>query len=279
MAAILHGGRGDHALLFAAMRKTLIASSIAAVALVGLAGGAAFASESNGAPQAAPTTAAPGMDIFSDMGLTPEQGECLVANVGTVDMNDLTALMDLMTQCGISTDQLLQIGQDAAPTTDGLADTPTTAAEAPPGTLDSATVAAVFEIMGLDEATVDCLVEGAATAGATDDQSAELVFIGCGVGPLMMLDAIVALHEQTGAIAAETTTTVAGGPATTVAAVGNPMVDLLLEQLAAQGINLDASQGQCILDNIADFDPNDMASVIGVLETCGIDIADLLPSG
>ena len=57
------------------------------------------------------------------------------------------------------------------------------------------------------------------------------------------------------------------------------MVDLLLEQLAAQGINLDATQGQCLLDNISDFDPNDMAAMAAVFETCGIDIADLLPSG
>jgi hypothetical protein len=68
-------------------------------------------------------------------------------------------------------------------------------------------------------------------------------------------------------------------PSASVASSGNAMVDLLLEQLAAQGINLDATQGQCILDNISDFDPNDMASVLSVLETCGIDIADLIPGG
>ena len=60
---------------------------------------------------------------------------------------------------------------------------------------------------------------------------------------------------------------------------GNAMVDLLLEQLAAQGINLDAEQGQCLLDNISDLDPNDMAAMLAVFETCGIEIADLLPGG
>ena len=221
------------------------------------------------------------MDIFADMGLTPEQGECLVANVGSVDMNDLTALMDLMTQCGISTDQLLQIGQEPRrrrpwrPTSSWRRMRRCRPARSTPPRSPT-----VFEIMGLDEATVDCLVEGEATAPSpTDDQSAEAVFIGCGVGPLLILDAIVALHEQTGATTAESTTTVAGGAGDDGVSSGNPMVDLLLEQLAAQGINLDATQGQCLLDNIADFDPNDMASVIAVLETCGIDIADLLPSG
>ena len=57
------------------MRKTLIASSLAALALGGLAGGAASAADSDAAPEAAPTTLAPGMDIFADMGLTPEQGD------------------------------------------------------------------------------------------------------------------------------------------------------------------------------------------------------------
>jgi hypothetical protein len=270
---------------FGAMRRTLIASSVAALALVGLAGGAVYAAESDSSPGAAPTTLAPGMEVFADMGLTPEQAECLVANVGAVDMNDLTALMALMTQCGISTEQLLQIGQTSDTTTVPEGTVAASPESTPPVELDSATVAAVFEVMGLDEATVDCLVEGASTAAPTDDQSAELVFLGCGVGPLAILDAIVALDAQSGAIVTEDLAvvedTVTGSlePPASVASSGNAMVDLLLEQLAAQGINLDATQGQCILDNISDFDPNDMASVLSVLETCGIDIADLIPGG
>ena len=55
------------------------------------------------------------------------------------------------------------------------------------------------------------------------------------------------------------------------------MVDLLLEQLEAQGITLDATQGQCLLDNISDFDPNDLSAMAAVFETCGINIADLIP--
>ncbi len=57
------------------------------------------------------------------------------------------------------------------------------------------------------------------------------------------------------------------------------MVDLLLEQLAAQGINLDAEQGQCLLDNISSLDPNDMSAMLSVFETCGINVADLIPGG
>jgi len=262
------------------MRNTLIASSVAAMAVVGLAGGAVFAAESSGSPATPSTTLAPGMDIFADAGITQDQLLCIGSNAGSIDMSDLAALTDIFAECGISLEQLMQIGQGVAPTTTGASDVVVASDEpVPPGTLDAATLATVFEIMGLDEATVDCLVEGEATAPSpTDDQSAEAVFIGCGVGPLLILDAIVALHEQSGATTAESTTTVAGAQATTALSSGNPMVDLLLEQLAAQGIVLDATQGQCLLDNIADFDPNDMASVISVLETCGIDIADLLPS-
>ncbi len=88
------------------MRNTLIASSVAALALAGLAGGAVYAADSDASPEVASTTTVPGMDIFADMGLTLEQGACLVENVGGVDMEDLTAMMDLMTECGVSTEQL-----------------------------------------------------------------------------------------------------------------------------------------------------------------------------
>jgi hypothetical protein len=257
------------------MRKTLIASSLAALAIVGLAGGAAFAAESDGSP-ATPTTLAPGMDIFADMGLTPEQGDCLVANVGSVDINDMTALMELMTECGISADQLAEIGSATA-TTAPATDSSTTAASLPTD-IDPATASAVLTLLGLDQTAVDCLVSGSIGA-PLDDAAAEQVFVGCGVGPAQVLEAIVALNTLAGAVGpVEPVVDVVAtsGPAVTS---GNAMVDLLLEQLAAQGINLDATQGQCLLDNLSDFDPNDMAAMAAVFETCGINIQDLLPSG
>ena len=82
-------------------------------------------------------------------------------------MNDLTALMELMTECGISTEQLLNVGEDAvaaAPTaSEGL--TPTLSL-APPADIDPAAAAAVSPLLGLDPTTVDCMV--AAEAGGTD---------------------------------------------------------------------------------------------------------------
>jgi hypothetical protein len=263
------------------MRKTLIASSVAALALAGLAGGVAVASNSEGSPAAAPTTTVAGTDIFNDMGLTPEQGDCLVANVGGVDLNDLTALMELMTQCGISTDQLLQVGEDAlAPDTTTLDADTTTLDAVPPADIDPAAAAAVLALLGLDQPTVDCLVSAAETAPPTDDAAAESVFVSCGVGPLQILDAIVALDAAAGdATTPVDTATVTVAPSGSVVSSGNPMVDLLLEQLAAQGITLDAEQGQCLLDNISSLDPNDMTAMLSVFETCGINVADLIPGG
>src|SRR5262245_30485116 len=91
------------------MRNTVIASCLAVVALGGLAGGVASASDSGAAP-ATPSTTLPGLGELTDLGLTPEQSQCLVDNIGSVDMEDMTALFGVMTQCGISLDQLMQIG-------------------------------------------------------------------------------------------------------------------------------------------------------------------------
>ena len=265
------------------MRRTLIASSVAALALAGLAGGAAvYAADSGASPAVASTTTLPGSDIFADMGLTPEQADCLVANVGGVDMEDLTALMNLMTQCGVSTDQLLQIGEDALTTT-LPGETPTTTLVSPPPLeLDATTATAMLALLGLDQTTVDCVVAGVETQAPADDAAAESVFVTCGVGPLQILDAIVALDAAAGDAAPDETVAAATetlAPPASIASSGNAMVDLLLEQLAAQGIVLDAEQGQCLLDNISDLDPNDMTAMLGVFETCGIEIADLIPGG
>ena len=260
------------------MRKTLIASPFAVLALAGLAGGAVYAVDSEASPEAAPTTTTAATDIFEQLGVTPEQSECLVANVGSVDMEDLTALMDLMTQCGISTEQLLQIGQSGATTESSLVVETITSESSPPGELDPDTVTAVFALFDLDQSAVDCLVGEAETVAPTDDATAEGVFITCGVGPLQVLEAIVALDAAAGDVdTALDTPAISLAPTESVTSSGNAMVDLLLEQLAAQGITLDADQGQCLLDNISSLDPSDMSAMLSVFETCGISVADLVP--
>jgi hypothetical protein len=258
------------------MRRTVIATSLAVVSLAGLAGGVAYATDSGASPAAPTTTAVVGLDVFSDLGLTPEQAQCLVSSLGTVDVNDMGAMTDLMTQCGITMDQLLQIGEQTGSTLPGEITT-SVAGAVPTSEIDAEAAAAVLALFGLDKTAVDCLVGQAATLPPDDDAAAEVAFITCGVGPAQILAGIVALDAAAGDVVADTTdTSVAGAPPSTT---GNAMLDLLLQQLAAQGIDLDAEQGQCLLDNISDLDPTDTASVVSVLETCGIDISDIVPGG
>jgi hypothetical protein len=85
-----------------------------------------------------------------------------------------------------------------------------------------------------------------------------------------------------------TTTTVAAGPTTTAAGAAtsttaasssSPFVELLQQQLQDQlGLEITAEQGQCLLDNSSDLDPEDLQAVMAVLTTCGVDVFDL-PSG
>ena len=199
------------------MRNTLIASSVAALALAGLAGGAVYAADSDASPEVASTTTVPEMDILADIGLTLEQGACLVENVGGVDMEDRTAMMDLLTECGVSAEQLPDIGQSAVTTESGdTTETPPTPPEVPPVELDARTASAMLALLGLDQAAVACMVAEAETAAPTDDASAEAVFIACEVGPLQILEAIVALDEASGDATAV--------PVDTAAAVDLPVV-------------------------------------------------------
>jgi hypothetical protein len=261
------------------MRNTLIASALAVVAL-GIAGGVASANGPDAAP-AAPSTTLPGMEVFTDMGLTAEQGQCLVENIGSVDTDDMTALFGVMEQCGISMEQLLQIGQTTGSSVPAVEVPSTSAAESAPATeIDDATTAAVLALLGLDQGTVDCLAAAVTPAAPTDDAAAETIFVACGVGPLQILEGILALGAgDATATTVTATTAVAVDTPATVTQTGNAMLDILLEQLAAQGIVLDPEQGQCLLDNISDFDPNDFTAIAAVLETCGIELTDIVPGG
>jgi hypothetical protein len=252
------------------MRRTLIASSFAVAALVGVAGGVTYAVESgSGRDPASPTTT---LDIEAVMSvLTPEQLGCLVQNMGSVDAADTAAIFALLEECGISLEQLgdLAVGGGTAP-----ADSVVPASEpaGTPETVDAATVAAVFELFGMDQTTVDCLVSASAAVAPGDEVAAESVFIDCGVGPAQILEGIVALDAA--ASGDTTTATVAGAPTTALDLAANPIAQVVQEQLAAAGITLTDEQISCLVDNIASYDPSDPSSVLPLLETCGIDVAN-----
>jgi hypothetical protein len=268
------------------MRNTVIASSLVVVALGGLAGGVASASDSGASP-AAPSTTLPGMDVFTDLGLTPEQGQCLVDNIGSVDTDDMTALFDVMTQCGITMDQLLQIGEASATTLPAVSAPSAPAVAVSSIAIDPASAAAALDQLGLDPVALECLAAASTPSAPADDAAAELIFEACGVGPLQVLEGILALHTAVGGGTTATTitpttltaTTLSVATPATVTETGNAMVDILLQQLAAQGIILDPEQGQCLLDNISDIDPNDFTAIAAVLETCGIELSDIVPGG
>jgi hypothetical protein len=266
------------------MRKRLLVSSLAIAALAGLGGGIASASGAGVAPAAPPPTE-PGLDIFADMGLTPEQTDCLLTNIGSVDTEDMAATMDLMTECGITMEQLLEMGETGTDTLPAVEPTIDDSPASVTADLDAATAGSVLALLGLDQAALDCLVVESDAAALIDDDAAEAVFTTCGVGPLQVLDAILALDAAAGGVVGPGTgepetpaNTVAGSPPVTS---GNAMVDQLLAELQAEGIDLSPEQGQCLLENIdvAEFDPNDVTGLVGLLETCGIDIGDLITGG
>jgi hypothetical protein len=259
------------------MRTSLIASSLAVLSLVGLAGGAAYAAESRPSP-AAPSTTVPGMDMLESLGLTPEQIQCMASNLTGIDMNDLTALTEMMTQCGITMDQLVQIGESASTTVADETVTPVPESVAATEIVAEA-AAAALALLGLDQATVECLVAEASTAAPADPAAAELAFFNCEVDLAQILGGVVALDAAAGGSAGTddlTATTAVGAPPSST---GNAMLDILLQQLAAEGITLDPEQGQCLLDNISDFDPSDVASIVAVMESCGIELTDIVPGG
>ena len=100
------------------MRSTLITSVLAASVLsVGFAATAGATESGDGGEIATPTTVPFNLD---SLGLTPEQMTCLMGSATNVDLQDMTAIMDLMTQCGINPMDLVA---GATPTVPGVATT------------------------------------------------------------------------------------------------------------------------------------------------------------
>jgi hypothetical protein len=166
-------------------------------------------------------------------------------------------------------DELLQFGDEPV-ATDEIG--PTATGEAmTPSEIDAAAAAAALGLFDLDEETLACLVSEAATA-TPDDQSAELALFNCEVGLGRLLAGIIALEAAaSGADPAATTATVERATATEPP-MSDPLLDALLE-------GLDPEQAQCVHDVAPDLDLSDLAAVNDVVETCGIDLLDLLPGG
>ena len=252
------------------MRKSLITSAIAASVLtVGFAANSVQA----GTDAAAPPDTIPGMDMLSGMGLTPDQTQCLVSSAGDLDLNDMNAVMGLMTECGIDPMSLVAGG---ATTSEPAVGTETTTGDET--ALDPAAAAAVLVMLGVDPVAAQCIEDGllAADAAGTDEDSL-LVLQDCGLTLNELLAGVVALNELAGGAADAPDSSDVAAP--TVAGEGlvtdNPMVGQIQDMLSQQGIELDSEQVSCLVDNVGDLDMNDMTAAMSVFESCGISLTDL----
>jgi len=263
------------------MRTSLITSVIAASVLtVGLAGGVVQAGNSD---PAAPPDTIPGMDMLSGLGLTPEQTQCLVDSAGDLDLEDMNAIMGLMTECGIDPMALVAGG---ATTPEPVVGTETSVVD-DAAAIDPDTAAAVLTMLGVDPTSAQCIADGllAADAGGTDEDSL-LLLQDCGLTLNDLLAGVVALNELAAGSADATATTEVGAPtlstevgSPTTAGEGiasdNPMVTQIQDMLSQQGIELDEDQVSCLVDNVGDLDPSDAAAAMAVFESCGISLTDL----
>lgn len=258
------------------MRKALIASTFAAAGLIAVAGGVAVADDTDRDPAPASPTTMPGGDIFSSLGLTPEQGQCLVDNMSGVDLNDITAMTELISECGITMDQLADISMDDLNLSD-VPGVPTSSDDSiEPSDEEPVAVVDVLAAIGLEAADLECIESGLADAtAAPGDETAALELLEtCDVSLIELLQGLVTLDAD-GPTEGPATTGSDDVVTSEAATSENPMVAQLQEMLAQQGIDLDADQVSCIVDNFDQLDLSDMNSIATVLETCGVEVADL----
>lgn len=252
------------------MRRSLIAIAATASALsIGLAGGLAGAS---GHPDSPPPTD-PSFDLDEVMSqLGPEQLGCLITNIGALDTNDLSGIMDLMSQCGIDLMDLVSGDSGAEPgvVTETAPPVPLT------GALESA--AAVLAVLGVDATSAQCIEDGLfAAASPGDDNEALAILQSCGLTLNDLLIGIVAVNDAASGASSD----VFGPDDTAMStesdiASDNPFVAELQQMLEDDyGITLTSEQSACLLDNVGSLDTADIGATLQVMEDCGITLADL----
>lgn len=216
------------------MRKTLISALAASSLTVGI---AATAAQAGGSDPATPPTTIPGLDGIGIPGLDPEQAQCFIDGVSTVDMSDLDSAMDLLTQCGIDPMDLLAA---ADPGTDTAVDpvVGTETSEVGKAELDPVAVAAVLDALGVDATSLECIDNGLAASAPGDDDAALGVLQACGLSLSDLLGAIVGLGDTASGEPSTPPTPPASlveGSTDTIAA-DNALVAQVQEMLAQQGV-------------------------------------------
>jgi hypothetical protein len=266
------------------MRSTLITSVLAASVLsVGFAATAGAAESGDGGSVATPTTVPFNLDA---LGLTPEQMDCLLASAANPDLSDMTAMMELMAQCGIDP---MSLGAGVTtptvpgvPTIPGVPTTlPLVVPTVPVGPLDPAAAAAVLLMLGVDPTTAQCIETGLSAAiSPGDDDEALAILQTCGLTLNGLLTGIVAANAAASAPVLPTIpgvpTTVAGVPTTASGEAPGPIVQQLIDTVQSQyGITLTVDQATCLLDNITTLDPEDAQAMLALMEECGISLDQL----
>ena len=88
-------------------------------------------------------------------------------------------------------------------------------------------------------------------------------------GLLSSFNAVTGAGSPTSTASAVTTTTAV------TTSTSDPFVALLQQQLQDQlGLSITDEEAGCLLDNFGDTDPNDVAAILALLDTCGVDATD-----
>jgi hypothetical protein len=257
------------------MRTTLITSVLAASVLtLGVAATAGASESGAGGQVATPTTVPFNLDSLN---LTPEQMDCLFANSGNTDLQDMTAIMDLMTQCGINPLDL--VSGATTPTVPGIPTTsPGAVPTVPGGTLDPTAAASVLAMLGVDPSLAQCIQAGlAAAVSPGDDNEALVILQSCGLTLNELLAGLVAVNTlASGANTVIPSVPTVPGIPTTASATVSPIVQQLIDTVQTQyGVTLTPEQATCLLDNISGLDPEDVNAMLALMEQCGISLDQL----
>jgi hypothetical protein len=246
----------------------------------GFAATAGAAESGDGGEIASPTTVPFNLDA---LGLTPEQMECLFGSANNPDLQDMTAIMDLMMQCGINP---MDLGAGVtAPTVPGVPTTVLavvpTVPTVPGGPVDPVAAAAVLVLLGVDPTTAQCIQDGLSAAITPgDDNEALAILQTCGLTLNGLLTGIIAANAAAAASPVPTVpgvpTTISGVPTTASGAAPGPIVQQLIDTVQSQyGITLTVEQATCLLDNITTLDPEDADAMMALMEQCGISVDQL----
>lgn len=245
-----------------------------------------------------PESLAIALPIF---GFDPARVQCIDAAQPALAADD-AAVVAALQGCGIGAMPLLRGMVAVAQSSNTFLDaTATTVALPPVPGIDELPREDAFMLGFMTLLTPEetgCLATGLAGATAEDDATALAIVQRCQVGLGFSLDLLLfGLLGDTSADPSATTlpiaptvpvastvaaTTVTGSPTSLLVAPDGALVDeFQAELLAEQGVTLDDQQAACVLSEIirgGDLDSDDLDSVFGLLEACGISLTDLVPN-